>query len=88
MKIKNIRFPAFKDFSLCKMYGISKKCRISGYILTKPYMFHAICGWNDKYFEYSESGYEEAKKWLEETRILCLKMLGVEEEQNEVKNDR
>lgn len=78
--IKDIRskLPKFEEFNIYGVYGISRKCCIEGKNIVKPYEFHAICGWLDKYFEYSPSGYEEAIKWLEEKRILCMKYLGVE----------
>ena len=80
MKLIDIKklLPEFKDFSLYKQYGISKKCCIEGYNITKPYKIHARCGTDDNYFEYSESGYAEAIKWLEEKRLLWLKRLGVQ----------
>ena len=83
MKLIDIKkcLPAFKDFNLYKAYGLSKNFCIEGYNIAKPYKFHAKCFTYDKYFEYSESGYAEAIKWLEKQRLLSLKELGVEVEE-------
>lgn len=81
MKIKvydlKKHFPDFSQFDFFKFYGLSPSCCIEGDYVSRPARIRAICGSEKAFFKGTAEGYEEAKKWLEEKRILWLKKMGV-----------
>ena len=72
------RLPDFSEFSFFKSYGISANCCVQGYYITRPESIQAICCGEKAFFKGTKEGYEKAVKWLEEKRIVWLKKLGVE----------